>query len=426
MHREAAGANCSNVLAMSLMAALALIAGLGPVTGTPAFAAIRPGWIVFASSRGGQSDLWVTQADGSSPVNLTHDMPQDDFPAWSADGSRIAWTKGGLGPEGEIWVMEADGSNAHQVTLNAFADLDATWSPDRSQIAFRSLRGGNCDIYVIDADGKNERRLTTDPASDCAPDWSPDGKRIAWTSARSGHQSVYTMNVDGSDVRRVTPDELEGGIPGWSPEGDRILFSDALCATCAESDLWGVNADGSGLRQITDTPTNELAKSWSRDGKRVVGSFLKQTPPEKYLAKGDLAVWDVATGAMTKLANSSGSEEGRPDWSTGGSTLVLAGGAGDATDGASLSPALSPSDSAAWSRMGGGVASIEYNLPKAGHVHVRVYDAAGREVAHPVNEWQASGHHVAMFAFGAAPNQVFRYRVECDGRRTSGKISTGP
>ena len=282
MHRETVGASRSTVLGVSLITSLALAAGPVLGRGTPAHAASLPGPIVFASNRGGQSDLWVMHAYGSSPVNLTNDAARDDCPALSADGRRIAWTKGGLGPEGEIWVMEADGSNAHQVTFNAFPELNATWSQGGSRIAFRSLRGDNCDIYVIDADGRNERRLAPDP--------------------------------------------LKGGLPGWSPEGNRTLLSDTLCAR----------------------------------------------------------------------------------------------------NGASLTPALNPGDSAAWSRIGGGVASIEYNLPRAGHVHVRVYDAAGREVAHPVNEWQPAGHHVTMFAFGPAPNQVFRYHVQCGDRISSGKIATGP
>jgi hypothetical protein len=73
------------------------------------------------------------------------------------------------------------------------------------------------------------------------------------------------------------------------------------------------------------------------------------------------------------------------------------------------------------------VASIEYTLPKAGHVRVRVFDTAGREVARPVDEWQPAGPHTTMFAFGASTKeQVFRYRVECGGRTRSGKIAVAP
>jgi len=106
--------------------------------------------------------------------------------------------------------------------------------------------------------------------------------------------------------------------------------------------------------------------------------------------------------------------------------LTLAAGTGPATPVAAPAPAPNPADSAAWSRVGGGVANIAYTLPKAGHVHVRVYDAAGHEVAHPVNEWQSAGRHMTTFAFGPAPNQVFHYRVKCGRRISTGKITTGP
>jgi len=418
LRSAAARASRAPVRVVALLSALSLAA-------PPALAASL-GLVVFASHRGEQSDLWLVPADGWSPMNLTNDEAEDDFPAWSADGKRIAWTKGGTGPEGEIWVMDDDGSNAHQVTHNNFSDVGATWSPDGRRIAFRSLRRGNHDIYVIDADGRNERRLTTDPARDFAPDWSPDGTRIAWTSGRSGHLAVFTMNVDGRDVRQVTPDSLEGGIPGWSPDGKQILFSDALCATCTESDLWVVNADGSGLRQVTDTPTNELAKSWTHDGKSVVGDFSSMTPSEQQPANGEVALWDVATGAMTKLMKSDEGNDGHPDWTTGGQAWVVGRKTRMAATPASGEHELQPSDTAPWSRVAGGVASIEYNLPKAGHVRVRVYDATGHEVARPVDEWQPAGRHQTTFAFGAGANQEFTYRVECGGRKTSGKISTGP
>ena len=102
------------------------------------------------------------------------------------------------------------------------------------------------------------------------------------------------------------------------------------------------------------------------------------------------------------------------------------GGAASAT-GHATADSLQPSDTTAWSRRGGGAAKIEYTLPKSGHVHVRVFDAAGHEIAHPVNEWQTAGSHVAMFAFGpSTKKQVFRYRVECGTRKRSGKIEIEP
>lgn len=83
------------------------------------------------------------------------------------------------------------------------------------------------------------------------------------------------------------------------------------------------------------------------------------------------------------------------------------------------------SDHAGWSRFGGGVAKIEYTLPKAGHVRIRVFDMAGREVAAPVDERQSAGPHFTLFAFGPDATE-FVYGIDCDGRKRSGKISVAP
>ena len=260
-----------------------------------------------------------------------------------------------------------------------------------------------------------------------APEWSPDGASIAFTGQRRGDAAVWLMDADGSDQRQLTRNGLHAGFPGWSPDGTRILFVDGLCEGCAESDLFTMNADGTRITQLTDTPENELAKSWSGDGKSVVGEFARVAPVDRSLAKGDVAVWDVATGVMTKLTDTHGIEAGHADWSPSGRPAVAEWVAGPSRSIGGGTIGLQPRDTVAWSRVGGGVASIEYTLPKSGHVRVRVFDTAGREVARPVDEWQPAGPHTTMFAFGASTKeQVFRYRVECGGRTRSGKIAVAP
>jgi Tol biopolymer transport system component len=400
---------CSNVLLLIACTAL------------PALAASPKGLIAFASNRGGQWDIWVMQADGSNPVNLTNDKAEDDFPAFSPDGKRIVWTKGGHGPSGELWVMNVDGSGKKQLTFDAYSDLYPSWSPDGRQIAWRSLRKSNGDIYVMNADGTDVRRLTSDPADDFAPAWSPDGGSIAFTSLRRRDAAVWVMNPDGSDQLQLTRNGMHAGIPSWSPDGTKILFVDGLCDRCAEGDLFIMNSDGSKITPFTDTEANERAKSWSADGKLVLGEVARAAAVDRSLSRGDLAVWDVATGAMTKLTDTNGIEEGHADWSPEGRLPPV-------TQWVSPSrPVGGGTDTTARIRPDGGVATIEYTLPRSGHVRVRVFDVAGREVARPVDEWQHAGSHITMFPFGASTKeQVFHYKVECGGRTKTGQISVAP
>ena len=86
--------------------------------------------------------------------------------------------------------VNADGSNPVNLTNNPAYDGQPAWSPDGTRIAFTSDRDGRLGIYVMNADGSNPAHLTNNPASrDSDPAWSPDGKRIAFVSYRDGNRA---------------------------------------------------------------------------------------------------------------------------------------------------------------------------------------------------------------------------------------------
>ncbi len=403
---------CSTGIGRALL--LGVLFALPLVNPGSSWAKPGDGLIVFESNRGGQSDIWVMEADGSNARNLTNDKIGDLFPSWSRDGKKIAWTRGGRTPSGEIWIMNLDGSGRTRITSNGFADYNATWSPDGSRIIFQSPRvGGRSDLFVIGTDGTGEQQLTNDPASDIAPDWSPDGSRVAFASNRSGHYAVYTMNPDGSDVQKLTEDAQEAAIPGWSPDGARILFIDGFCDICGESDLFVVNADGSGLTQITDTPENEGSKSWSRDGLGCIAEVGDVTPG--HLAKSDLAVIDLATGEATQLTDTKNIIEAHPAWAQVARSLPSAA-SGRATH-ANLA-----SGSVRVGAVSGTEPALVYALPRAGWIDIRVYDVRGRAVGAIAGEWQSSGAHHMPLALKGRGSGVYLYRLQWEGNVSTGKI----
>jgi Tol biopolymer transport system component len=117
--------------------------------------------------------------------------------------------------------MKADGSAVKRLTKEPGDDVEPAWSPDGTRIAFRSDRDGDSDIYVMNADGTGVARLTNDPDTDLGPAWSPDGVKIAFVSNRYGNILVesnlviYVMDADGTGVEQLTSyPALE---PAWAP-----------------------------------------------------------------------------------------------------------------------------------------------------------------------------------------------------------------
>lgn len=161
--------------------------------------------------------IYVMNVDGTEVIHVTPGDSFDSGPAWSPDGTRLAFTsrpEGGLG-DNQIYVVNADGGSRARLTFSG-TDFDPAWSPDGIRLAFTSERDGNLEIYVMNADGSDPVRLTFVDGSDTHPTWSPDGTRIAFSSTRDGGGSeIYVMNADGTDPIRLT---FEGGFaPDWSP-----------------------------------------------------------------------------------------------------------------------------------------------------------------------------------------------------------------
>ncbi|RPI83778.1 MAG: hypothetical protein EHM41_15100 [Chloroflexi bacterium] len=225
----------------------------------PVFSSI----LLFASAL-----LAACSSSRQPTVQTTESVPATITPQVNALTGTIVYSN-----EGDIYVMDTAGTGVTRLTDNPAEDFDPAWSPDGTQIAFRTHRDGNEEVYLMNADGSNQRNLSNAPGGDYSPAFSPDGKWIAFMSDRGGNANVWLMRLDGSDPRQVTGLPGISEYPTWSPDGNRIAFhctnGRVLTNGTGDFEICVVNADGSGLVQLTDAQGESKLPAWSSDGTKI-------------------------------------------------------------------------------------------------------------------------------------------------------------
>jgi Tol biopolymer transport system component len=164
--------------------------------------------IVFTNNGNG---IWVMRADGNNPHPIT--FKDDIDPTWSPDGSKISFASSRKGNR-QLFIMDANGDNVEQMTDLSNMGGRSTWSPDGTKIAFYRGPQGDRNIYIVDVATKDIKKLTNG-GDNLGPSWSPDGNWIAFTSFRDGNNEIYIVHPDGSGLTRLTNSPTSDWQPRW-------------------------------------------------------------------------------------------------------------------------------------------------------------------------------------------------------------------
>ncbi len=179
--------------------------------------------ITYVVKRGTRYELQVADADGFNAQSILASNEPIMSPAWSPDGSKLAYVS--FDQKKPIVVVQNLAQGTTRIVAGFRGNNSApAWSPDGRVLAVALSKDGLTQLYRISPDGGPAERLTNSSGIDTQPAFSPDGQWIAFTSDRGGYPQIYRMPAAGGPAQRLTFEGSYNVGPRYSPDGRFIAF----------------------------------------------------------------------------------------------------------------------------------------------------------------------------------------------------------
>jgi Tol biopolymer transport system component len=258
----------------------------------------------------GRAAIFVANADGSDPSQLTHGV-WDDYPSWSPDGGWIAYVA--ESPDFDVFVVPSNGGEPRQLTSGPASDFAGGWLPDGSAVVVYRTSAGVTQTLAVLLDGGAERPLLPHMEGSQYVTVSPDGSKAAFDLHRGAEGTIWVQDLAGGAPRQLTSEGREDASPTsemWSPDGRHLAYVSQSTGT---GNIWIADVESGDLRQLTSGIHNDWQHTWSPDGRWI--AFLSDR-------SGQTDLWLVAAGGGQAMRVTQDlAVEVNPEWSPDGQTL---------------------------------------------------------------------------------------------------------
>ncbi|MCP4686647.1 MAG: Tol-Pal system beta propeller repeat protein TolB, partial [Desulfobacterales bacterium] len=217
--------------------------------------------IAFVSNGPGNKEIFICDFDGYNPKRFTKTGSVTLMPAWSSDGSTIAYTSYAKGNP-DLYIKNRKRRHGVRISRKGL-NVAPAWVPGRFALAATLSFSGDPEIYMLTGKGKIIKRLTHNRGNDVSASFSPDGKKMAFVSNRAGSPQIYIKELASGVVWRLTFQGRYNTQPAWSPRGDKIVYT---AMSNGHNDIVVIGVDGSNPLQLTFDSGNNESPTWSPDG----------------------------------------------------------------------------------------------------------------------------------------------------------------
>jgi Tol biopolymer transport system component/tRNA A-37 threonylcarbamoyl transferase component Bud32 len=290
--------------------------------------------VIFSRDAGKVRKLFLTVISEGGEEPLTDGAHDDIQPAWSPAGDKLLFVRSrepdtrvepsdvfGRYVGGDVWLLDLATRKTNLVVSDA---ANPSWSPSGTRIAFDARWSGPTRIWVADARGRNAEQVTTDGTDSrhhLRPRWSPDGRGIVFQNLEGTKFDIRAIDLWTKNVAWVTDDYTMDLHPVWSADGEAIYFSSYRGGGI---NIWRIPVETNGtpigaMEQVTAGPGHDVDLDISQSG-RLVCAILKQNAD----------IWrlpvDPATGAATGAPEpviATTRENSRGAWSPDGAAIAF-------------------------------------------------------------------------------------------------------